>query len=146
MAFGTVHDQIERIHGSRCWAKTTRDGAPGISVRDHCLNVGCVAEVLVERLLPMLACELPAGTITLVAAHDVGKLSPGFQVKCASWIALYGTGRFPTIEEGCRAMVRRKAIIEPDSSRTELYESDVYPRYRALYGALKAVRDARVNG
>ena len=25
-----------------CWAKTTVDGRPGIGVRDHCLNVGCV--------------------------------------------------------------------------------------------------------
>jgi len=29
------------------WAKTTKDGQPGISVRDHCLNVGCVAEALI---------------------------------------------------------------------------------------------------
>jgi len=34
------------------WAKTTRDGQPGISVRDHCLNVGCVAEALVARFTP----------------------------------------------------------------------------------------------
>jgi hypothetical protein len=40
-------------------------------------------------------------------------------------------------------MVRRRAIIEPDASRTRLYEREVYPRYRALYGALKAVRSAR---
>jgi hypothetical protein len=32
------------------WAKTTKDGLPGISVRDHCLNVGCVAEALRETL------------------------------------------------------------------------------------------------
>jgi CRISPR-associated endonuclease/helicase Cas3 len=87
MAFGAVRDQIEWIHGTRCWAKTTRDGEPGISVRDHCLNVGHVAEALVERLPPILACKLPTGIITLAAAHDVGKLSPGFQAKCASWIA-----------------------------------------------------------
>jgi hypothetical protein len=32
------------------WAKTVRDAqgseTPGISVRDHCLNAGCVAEAL----------------------------------------------------------------------------------------------------
>jgi hypothetical protein len=37
-----------------CWAKTTKDGKPGISVRDHCLNVGCVAEAH-SALLPHLA-------------------------------------------------------------------------------------------
>ena len=82
-----MHDQNEWMRASRCWAKTTRDGEPGISVRDHCLNVGHVAEALVERLPPLLACKLPAAIITLAAAHDVGKLSPGFQAKCASWIA-----------------------------------------------------------
>jgi ribulose kinase len=61
-------------------------------------------------------------------------------------LAAYGTGRFATIEEGCKAMVRRTAIVEPDTRRTHLYEREVYPRYRALYGALKAVRDVRVEG
>jgi ribulokinase len=61
-------------------------------------------------------------------------------------LAAYGTGRFRTIEEGCKAMVRRKTIVEPDPKRTQLYEREVYPRYRALYGALKAVREARVDG
>ena len=41
------------------WAKTTKDGLPGISVRDHCLNVGCVAEV-VREILPASLCELLA--------------------------------------------------------------------------------------
>ena len=36
--------------GVHFWAKTTKDGQPGISVRDHCLNAGCVAEALI--LLP----------------------------------------------------------------------------------------------
>jgi ribulose kinase len=58
-------------------------------------------------------------------------------------LAACGTGRFPTIEEGCKAMVRRRTIVEPDRKRTQLYERDVYPRYRALYGALKAVRSGR---
>ena len=58
-------------------------------------------------------------------------------------LAAYGTGKFATIEEGCRAMVRRKTTIEPDTRRTQLYEREVYPHYRALYGALKSVRDVR---
>ena len=55
-------------------------------------------------------------------------------------LAAYGTGRFTTIEEGCKAMVRRQTIIEPDRRRTKLYEREIYPDYCALYGALKAVR------
>lgn len=32
------------------WAKTTAAGRPGISVRDHCLNVGCVTEAFAALL------------------------------------------------------------------------------------------------
>jgi hypothetical protein len=38
------------VRHEECWAKTTTDGRPGVSVRDHCLNVGCVAEALLELL------------------------------------------------------------------------------------------------
>lgn len=69
-----------------CWAKTTEDGKPGISVCDHCLNVGCVAEALLELLPPLLRTLLPAGAATLAALHDVGKVSPGFQTKCEAWL------------------------------------------------------------
>jgi CRISPR-associated endonuclease/helicase Cas3 len=68
-----------------CWAKTTEDGKPGISVRDHCLNVGCVAEALLTLLPSHLRDLLPPGTATLAALHDIGKVSPGFQQKCDKW-------------------------------------------------------------
>jgi CRISPR-associated endonuclease/helicase Cas3 len=69
-----------------CWAKTTEDGKPGIKVRDHCLNVGCVAEALLALLPPQLQKLAPPGTATLVALHDVGKVSPGFQRKSEAWL------------------------------------------------------------
>jgi hypothetical protein len=34
-------------------------------------------------------------------------------------------------------------MIEPDGRRTQLYEREIYPRYVALYDALKSVRDVR---
>lgn len=71
------------------WAKTTKDGQPGISVRDHCLNVGCVAEALIAALPPALLALLPPGAVTLVASHDLGKISPGFLVKCPAWLAQF---------------------------------------------------------
>jgi ribulose kinase len=58
-------------------------------------------------------------------------------------LAACGARRFATIKEGCKAMVRRRAMIEPDGRRTQLYEREIYPRYVALYGALKSVRDVR---
>jgi len=68
-----------------CWAKTTDDGKPGISVRDHCLNVGCVAEALLRLLPAKLRGLLPESAATLAALHDIGKVSPGFQQKCTHW-------------------------------------------------------------
>ena len=69
-----------------CWAKTTDGGKPGISVRDHCLNVGCVAEALLELLPANLRQILPESAATLAALHDIGKVSPGFQAKCEAWL------------------------------------------------------------
>ncbi|MBZ5514848.1 MAG: CRISPR-associated helicase Cas3' [Acidobacteriia bacterium] len=69
-----------------CWAKTTEDGRPGISVRDHCLNVGCVAEALLALLPPQLQMLIPPGAATLAALHDIGKVSPGFQRKNEAWL------------------------------------------------------------
>jgi len=68
-----------------CWAKTTKDGKPGIRVGDHCLNVGCVAEALLALLPPQLQKLIPPGAATLAALHDIGKVSPGFQQKCDHW-------------------------------------------------------------
>ena len=50
--------------GIHFWAKTTEDGQPGISVRDHCLNVGCVAEALIIGILDSTA--VPTGRITIL--------------------------------------------------------------------------------
>ena len=68
------------------WAKTTEDGQPGISVRDHCLNVGCVAEALRELLPPSIRALLPPEMLVLAAGHDIGKITVGFLRKCPAWI------------------------------------------------------------
>jgi CRISPR-associated endonuclease/helicase Cas3 len=72
------------------WAKTLPDGTPGISVRDHCLNVGCVAEALIERLPHLVKAMLPQGAATLAALHDAGKVSAGFQSKCSAHLEALG--------------------------------------------------------
>jgi CRISPR-associated endonuclease/helicase Cas3 len=71
----------------RFWAKTTSQGQPGISVFEHGLNVGCVAQALVETLPDELRSFVPPGAITLAALHDLGKISPGFAVKCPAWVS-----------------------------------------------------------
>lgn len=69
-----------------CWAKTTATGDPGITAYDHCLNVGCVAQEIVDALPQHTRDLAPAGATCLAALHDVGKVSPGFQAKCAQWL------------------------------------------------------------
>jgi CRISPR-associated endonuclease/helicase Cas3 len=52
-----------------------------LTVRDHCLIVGAVAEAVLD-LLPSACKHLaPRGAATLAAAHDIGKITPGFQLK-----------------------------------------------------------------
>ncbi|HOW64245.1 MAG TPA: CRISPR-associated helicase Cas3' [Candidatus Paceibacterota bacterium] len=72
------------------WAKTTKNAEgidmPGISVYDHCLNVGCVAEALIAALPPRVQALLPPGAVTLAALHDIGKITLGFQAKCPMWL------------------------------------------------------------
>lgn len=57
---------------------------------DHCLNVGYVAKVLLELLSPRLRILAPSGVQTLAAWHDIGKVSPGFQIKCPGWLSRHG--------------------------------------------------------
>lgn len=69
-----------------CWAKTDPvTGLPALTVRDHCLIVGAVAEAVFEMLPGAMRRLFPEGALTLVAAHDIGKLTPGFQLKCPLW-------------------------------------------------------------
>jgi CRISPR-associated endonuclease/helicase Cas3 len=72
------------------WAKTVqgsdRNQTPGLSVFEHCLNVGCVGEKLIALLPPPVAALFPAGTSLLTALHDIGKITLGFQAKCPAWL------------------------------------------------------------
>lgn len=64
-----------------CRAKTCPDGSPGTSVFDHCRYAGYVAEGLFALLPPSVRRTLPPETPFLVALHDIGKVSPGFEGK-----------------------------------------------------------------
>ncbi len=80
------------------WAKTFKpgdvqaDSIPGIDVFHHMMNVGHVAlnlSRLRQGVLTML--QLDSNVCALLSAlHDIGKLSPGFQVKCPAWIEVNG--------------------------------------------------------
>ncbi len=79
-------DPADRM--SNFWAKTLPDGAPGISVLDHCLNVGAVCEKLTEA--GVLTGVPSAFAVWLAACHDIGKISPGFQQKSRAWLNTQG--------------------------------------------------------
>lgn len=70
------------------WAKTTEEGKPGISVYDHLINVGCMAQCIAEASPELTGrFNIPSTDIgALAALHDIGKISPGFQQKCAAWL------------------------------------------------------------
>lgn len=65
----------------QCWAKTAADGKPGISVLDHCRIVGHVAQALIAHLPYTVVRRLGDNPALVAALHDVGKVSPGFQLK-----------------------------------------------------------------
>ncbi|MEM7491723.1 MAG: FGGY-family carbohydrate kinase, partial [Pseudomonadota bacterium] len=54
-------------------------------------------------------------------------------------LAAVGAGCFESIDAGCAAMVRTARVVAPDMDAHAAY-APIYARYRAAYGALKAVR------
>lgn len=64
-----------------CRAKTCPDGSPGTFVFDHCRYAGYVAEGLLALLPDSVRGMLPPETPFLVSLHDVGKVSPEYEIK-----------------------------------------------------------------
>ncbi len=64
------------------WAKTTDDGKPGISVIEHMVNVGCVAQCIAASTPELLKrFSLLAPIVgALAALHDLGKYQSTFQL------------------------------------------------------------------
>jgi len=73
--------QCSTVPYEQCYAKTTQDGAPSLSVYDHCMTVGHVARALADHLSASLRADLRVDVGLTAALHDVGKVSPGFQLK-----------------------------------------------------------------
>jgi len=66
---------------TECRAKTCPDGTPGTYVFDHCRYAGYVAEGLVALLPKAVRQLLPPETPFLVSLHDIGKVSPEYEIK-----------------------------------------------------------------
>lgn len=76
-----VEGTIPALSWKDCFAKSTEGGAPGLSVHEHCRNVGEVAKALIKELPASAVPLLGSNPACAAALHDVGKVSPGFQLK-----------------------------------------------------------------
>lgn len=74
-------DSTPALSWRECFAKSTEERAPFLSVVDHCRNVGEVARALLRVLPARVVSQLGSNPICTAALHDVGKVSPGFQLK-----------------------------------------------------------------
>jgi CRISPR-associated endonuclease/helicase Cas3 len=130
------------LHHEGCWAKTTEGGNPGISVRDHCLNVGCIAEALLALLPPQLHKLIPPGAAALAALHDVGKVSPGFQVKSEAWLVQHAL-RDRAVKESWCVRVSDHAKVSQFTVQELLGSSQLHPWAAAVgahHGRIKGQR------
>lgn len=76
-----VEGSIPALRWQDCFAKSTEGGGPGLSVLEHSRNVGEVAKALVAELPARVVALLGSNPACAAALHDVGKVSPGFQLK-----------------------------------------------------------------
>ncbi len=73
--------RIPALPWQQCLAKSGEGGQPGLSVFDHCVDVGMVARSLLGVLAAPVRALLGSNAAGTAANHDVGKVSPGYQLK-----------------------------------------------------------------
>jgi CRISPR-associated endonuclease/helicase Cas3 len=117
-----------------CWAKTTKENRLGISVRNHCINVGFVAEALIDRTPDWIKAAFKTNHASILAAlHDIGKVSPGFQCKCDNWIIELGI-RDRALQQGWGACEKDHAKISQFTIQQMLHQSAL-GKWAAIIGA-----------
>lgn len=119
------------------WAKTDKHGKPGISVRDHCINVGCVAEAIFNAAnIGFFEARL---VIWLAATHDIGKISPGFLQKCAAWIQANGLEQAVRRREWTTAVSDHSKVSQFTLQHVLKEQRELPKETAALWAAISAM-------
>ena len=110
----TQKRQIEALLPEKCLAKLvddclTGEKKPGISVAEHCLITGFVAEELCKSLIDNVKCILTESAPFFASIHDVGKISPDFQrMIYTSWLG--NVKDFPQLQCANENRAKRKDV------------------------------------
>ncbi len=78
---GENQREIPGVPFEQCHAKTVRNDSPGASVLEHCLSVGHIGRILCKYFPDGLGKAIQVNAGLTAGLHDVGKVSPGFQLK-----------------------------------------------------------------
>ena len=106
--------QIEALSPEKCLAKLVEDNLtgekkPGISVAEHCLITGFVAEELCKALIDNVKQILTKSAPFFASIHDVGKISPDFQrMIYTSWLG--NVKDFPQLQSANENRAKRKDV------------------------------------
>jgi len=110
----TQERQIEALLPEKCLAKLVDDNLtgkkkPGISVAEHCLITGFVAEELCKSLIDNVKEILTESAPFFASIHDVGKISPDFQrMIYTSWLG--NVKDFPQLQSANENRAKRKDV------------------------------------
>lgn len=110
----TQERQIEALLPEKCLAKLVDDNLtgekkPGISVAEHCLITGFVAEELCKSLIDNVKRILTESAPFFASIHDVGKISPDFQrMIYTSWLG--NVKDFPQLQSANENRAKRKDV------------------------------------
>lgn len=105
---------IEALPLGMCLAKLvvdekTGESKPGVSVAEHCLITGFVAEELCRSLIDNMKQILTESAPFFASIHDVGKISPDFQrMIYTSWLG--NVKDFPQLQSANENRAKRKDV------------------------------------
>ncbi|MBQ2561741.1 MAG: hypothetical protein II565_14355, partial [Fibrobacter sp.] len=107
-------EKIEALSLNKCLAKLvvdekTGESKPGVSVAEHCLITGFVAEELCQALIGNVKQILTDSAPFFASIHDVGKISPDFQrMIYTSWLG--SVNDFPQLQRANENRAKRKDV------------------------------------